>query len=62
MLVPKCAVGWNMGMRLNGLSLEDKSNSEKEDKQVSRVIWFIWLSQVVNLQTIWSFDTLSSFI
>lgn len=45
-LVPKCAVCWNMEIGLNGLSLEGKSNSEKEDKQVSRVIWFIWLSQV----------------
>ena len=46
-LIPKCAVGCSLEIGLNDPSLEGKSNSEQEDKQVSGVIWFIWLFEVV---------------
>lgn len=58
--VPKDAVGWSMGIGLNSPRLEDKSNSGQEDKQLINLV-DLALSRRKS-QTMWSFDTSSSFI
>lgn len=39
-----------MGIGLNGSNPEDKSKIGQEDKQVTRIICFTWISQIVILK------------